>query len=100
MKITYNDLISRQAAIDAIRRMRARKVYLNKLPSMIDKTSALRKIERLPSAEPQIVRCGECKNWWGCIANDDGEHYCDLFDIFMERDDFCSHAIQVQKNED
>ena len=45
-----NDLISRQAAIDAIKTSR----YL---------VDAMEKIIRLPSAQPEIIRCNSCKHW-------------------------------------
>ena len=47
------DLISKQAAIDAV------EDYFGGLPIQ-GRYDILQIIKRLPSAEPQIVRCGEC----------------------------------------
>jgi hypothetical protein len=44
------DLIERQAAIDAIKTSR----YL---------VDAMEKMIRLPSAQPEIIHCKDCKHW-------------------------------------
>lgn len=46
-----DDLISRQAAIEAIRHIE--EVYINNLPTMIDKASAQTELMMLPSAQPE-----------------------------------------------
>ena len=51
-----NDLISRQAAIAEIARWIG---YIDE--DMILRIQA--GLKKLPSAQPEIVRCGECK-WW------------------------------------
>ena len=57
-----DDLISRQAAIDAVRNY----------PD--DLISQLMAIEALPSAQPEIIRCKDCR-WWDKYG--DGTHgYC------------------------
>ena len=73
------DLISRQAAIDAIKTSR----YL---------VDAMEKIIRLPSAQPEIIRCKDCTYW-----HDSGK--CDYFsiperniEVYMDKDGFCSEA--------
>ena len=48
-----NDLISRQAAIDAVQN---RHMMLNK-----EKVLLINDLEKLPSAQPEIVRCKDCK---------------------------------------
>lgn len=50
------DLISRQDAIDALYGITA---YKNQIPLF----SAVFNIEKLPSVEPQIIRCKDCR--WG-----------------------------------
>lgn len=47
------DLISRQAAIDAVRS------YYDEQYALCDSIEEL--IERLPSAQPEIIRCEDCK---------------------------------------
>ena len=76
-----DDLISRQAAIDAIL---AIKDYGNS-----DRANALGLAEcavtTLPSAQPEIIRCKDCKHW-------DGVDTCDVIDAPVWDNDFCSMA--------
>lgn len=62
-----SDLISRQAAIDALR-----VAYWDKNiqsakgdPCIVDAMTdwAIRQIKALPSAQPEIIRCNSCKYW-------------------------------------
>ena len=53
-----DDLISKQAAIDAIERNAYRHTYIDQIVGIINE---------LPSAQPEIIRCKDCK-WW---SNDD-----------------------------
>ena len=48
-----DDLISRQAAIDAIRG----EIEINGYSHVVDV------LEQLPSAQPEIIRCTECKHY-------------------------------------
>ena len=48
-----DDLISRRAAIDAVQN---RHMMLNK-----EKVLLINDLEKLPSAQPEIVRCKDCK---------------------------------------
>lgn len=94
-----DDLISRQAAIDAIRDMQAfeddnGQPYLY----LCDVMAVFTDEEELPSIQPEIVRCGECK-WFQCNMSPDGylpqgvdefecRHWCGSCDPT----DFCSYA--------
>ena len=49
-----SDTISRQAAIDAIERNAYRHTYIDQIVDII---------KGLPSAQPEIVRCKDCKYW-------------------------------------
>ena len=75
------DLISRQAAIDAPFKKFDMATGVTWIP--------LEYIEKLPSAQPEIIHCKECKygvqdedkRWYcrglGCqIGNEDGSGYC------------------------
>ena len=93
-----DDLISRQAAIDAINcdititgRQNAELVAAT-IGSFADR------IKALPSAQPEIIRCGDCK-WFQCNMRPDGylpkgveefecRHWCGTCDPT----DFCSMA--------
>lgn len=70
-----NDLISRQAAIDAIScditvtgRQNAELVAAT-IGSFADR------IKALPSAEPKIIRCKDCR-WWDRESEDSPMGYC------------------------
>lgn len=54
-----NDTIIRQMAIDAI--YKCTDIYVNNLPPMIDKAEAYKALSDLPSAQPEIIRCKDCK---------------------------------------
>ena len=63
-----SDLISRQAALEAIRHIE--EVYINNLPTMIDKTSVQTELMMLPSAEEIVVWQNPKQH---CEANMKGE---------------------------
>lgn len=56
-----NDLISRQAAIDAINNIMPTK------EGLYEPSEVLYELMQLPYAQPEIIRCKNCK-WW---SNDD-----------------------------
>ena len=63
-----NDLIDRQAAIDALsKEVRLVDGYYVENDEVIDKDDAVEAMRLLPSAQPEIIRCKDCK-WW---SNDD-----------------------------
>ena len=64
-----SDYIDRQAALEAIRHIE--EIYSNNLPTMIDKASVQKELMMLPSAQPEIIRCKDCKHnpkdtWFEC----------------------------------
>ena len=75
-----NDLISRQAAIDAINRYGSVWMEYTEIMSVDElaeralkasKQSMVKILHDLPSAQPKIVRCKDCKHnpkheWFGC----------------------------------
>lgn len=63
-----SDLIDRQAAIDALNKM---KIYRPLDSDRYVISDCLNKIVNLPSAQPEIIRCRECKHnpkdtWFEC----------------------------------
>ena len=54
------DLIERKAAIKAIEDLQD---CYNGFSDTYDKACIIGVLEEVPSAQPEIVRCGECK-WW------------------------------------
>ena len=95
------DLISRQAAIDALTEhakwLQERYHETCSLPGMI------RVIEELPSVEPEIIRCKDCR-WYKKERGWHGIEYtvCKLSPInrpIREEDDFCSRAERREEGE-
>lgn len=90
---TPTDLISRQAAIDNLLSINE-VVPKNKL---IDKNDAVKMLVRLPSAQPGIVRCRECKHRLPAFG---GVYICDrLWDQFIDDDFFCADGERRSENE-
>ena len=82
-----NDLISRQAAIDAINHICP--VDTEYDCALLDRVDVRCVLSDLPSAQPEIIRCKDCEygeqdevgRWFcrslGCqIGNEDGSGYC------------------------
>lgn len=98
------DSISRQAAIDALN-------SLQKF-SLIDSKGclhgvgvrlkfAVQKFEQLPSAQPEIIRCKECKHNVG-VRDNTGFYEYDIVCDYWESDglystDFCSYGERVKR---
>lgn len=55
------DLIERQAAIDAVRRLQTYKFSESDDMVLVDKAEVQTELMMLPSAQPEIVRCKDCK---------------------------------------
>ena len=103
------DCISREAAMDALNEYfdrigKLKRRGLNKGEKAI-RLDTVGTINSLPSAEPQIVRCKDCKHWipydwmfsemWQSknIADyPEDDIGCALSDMAMKANDFCSRA--------
>lgn len=93
-----NDLISRQAAIDALDvlcqehryripgKRETYSQYNEAWQDALDRAEGA--IENLPSAQPEIIHCRECKHR-GEKTIADGRYWCELHDTFMY---YCSDA--------
>ena len=91
-----SDLISRQAAIDACHN------YEDGKDAYAYGDVVEKRLKTLPSAEPEIVRCKECKHQEKFFHTDrrrkDGGYYiygCELAEEYSHvclDDDFCSRA--------
>ena len=93
-----DDLISRQAAIDAIR-----KGYPDAINSdykdglRIGTDRAIYHVEQLPSAQPEIIRCKDCKYWVPGYITDNDDFIppkCGEWQQMVghSSDDYCSFA--------
>ena len=51
-------------------------------------------IENLPSAQPEIIRCRDCKHWDETWTNDwsPDYHYCPMVDGIHKGDFYCADA--------
>lgn len=49
----------------------------------------MEEVQKLPSAEPQIIRCKDCVHWKHSSIR---PNYCDVWDWCNQADDFCSFA--------
>ena len=89
-----DDLISRQDALNMIRALQTYKLFEGDDMILVDKADVQTELMMLPSAEPELIRCKDCKYWthikrtnrYWC-KTDDG-----LFDPNPSPDDFCSRA--------
>ena len=61
------DCISRQDAIDAV--YKCADIFAGDMPVMVVKADAYEALAQLPSAQPDIIRCKDCKHW---LDIDDG----------------------------
>ena len=99
------DCISRQQAVDALRKMQTYKLFSGDDMLLIDQAGAQTELMLLPPAQPEIVRCKDCKYWipydwmfsevWQSknIADyPEDEIGCNCCDMAMKANDFCSRA--------
>lgn len=75
------DLINRQAAIDAIRESTSKYTGFMEMEMYTD-DDAVEAIEALPSAELEIIRCKNYRN----------NHWCNIQEAAMAGDNFCGAA--------
>ena len=82
-----SDLIERQEATDALRKMQTYKLFSGDDMLLIDQAGAMTELMMLPPAQPEIIRCRECK-----FASGDSR-ICMKFDHSPIGElDFCSFA--------
>ena len=81
------DLISRAKAIKALSTIT---MYKGSIPF----NTAVMRIEQLPSAQPEIIRCKDCK--YARLTNDGSCKYCDIWfpdeAEYMDGDYYCASA--------
>ena len=88
------DTIYRQAAIDLVKFECGEWTGLAKTIG--------NRINELPSAQPEIIHCRDCKHW----SEGDAYSYCnklftmgvlDVYDYMTAEDDFCSNAERLEE---
>ena len=91
-----DDLISRQAAIDALDAIFPVDPTKSEYAQGIACGAALAKtyVGQLPSSQPEIIRCKDCKNLDTTWQNDWAKnyHYCPLIDGTRNGDWYCADA--------
>ena len=92
INVPSNDCISRQAAIDAADRADYTGLAIEDVKKVTDEV--VKELKKLPSAQPEIIRCKDCK--W-CIERYDsldGTPYwmCKNWDGQTDADGFCYEA--------
>ena len=90
------DLIDRQAAIDALNKL---KIYRPLDSDRYVISDCLNKIVNLPSAQPEIIYCKDCKHYVLRTLFGRSQGMCERlckydnsFSMLTEDDDFCSYA--------
>ena len=87
------DLIERQAAIDSLNKM---KIYRPLDSDRYVISDCLNKIVDLPSAQPEIIRCRECK--YNDMPPTAGNAGCTLLYGMTNQNGFCSLAERREDN--
>lgn len=84
------DLIDRQAALACFHD------WIDKYGDVhtADEMAEYRAIEALPSAQPEIIRCKECRyyEWMSNRVPDEQTWFCHNWNAETGKDDFCSYA--------
>lgn len=91
-----DDTIYRQAAIDALNRhLDTIRVTNNSTTEMIRRSEVMdcrEIINGLPSAQPEIIRCKDCKYWMRAYLSISGKHGCNVMRDYTAPDDYCFKA--------
>ena len=87
------DLIERQEAIDSLKKM---KIYRPLDSDRYVISDCLNKIVDLPSAQPEIIRCRECK--YNDMPPTAGNAGCTLLYGMTNQNGFCSLAERREDN--
>lgn len=82
--VLSNDTVSRQAAIDTLADMHCKSDEEGYV--WIIRSDAWARIDALPSAQPDIIACGDCKHW---ICHD---RRCGYWNHGVKPLEWCCHA--------
>ena len=105
-----SDTISRQQSIDALRKMQTYKLGAGDDLLLIDQAEAQTELMMLPSTQPDVIRCKDCK-WWDkysdtrgyCLAAKHG-YWSEHWDISIRRtydaDWYCADAERREGKQD
>ena len=99
-----DELISKRAVIEAIEKARANvghnleRSIGKSIIEILDEVGE--DVGKLPSAQPQIIRCKDCKYWDTTWQNDyaPNYHYCPMIDGTRRNDFYCADAERREVN--
>ena len=86
------DCISRQAAIEAVNSYMADN-WIEDSDWHADGIAY--EIRRLPSAEPKIIRCKDCKHW-----TDENGGFCDIWDHYISNEEFFCGCGEMRSSDE
>ena len=91
------DLISRQALLDKFEPWLKVKDYNDGELNMLK--AILYEIRFMPSAQPEIIQCKDCKYWDTTWQNDyaPNYHYCPMIDGTRRNDFYCAYAERKEE---
>ena len=89
------DLIERQAAIDAMAKLQGRAYTKAELKGI---SKAWKQIKQLPPAQPEIIRCRDCKHYYFADNRipQEQRYVCDLDGDRWKPNDYCSFAERMK----
>ena len=92
-----DDTISRAAAIDAMMKLQAEDIeaYGASIPEGFDGDRAVTAIKALPSAQPEIIHCKDCK--YNPNPPECGNAACVLFYGMTDQMGFCHHGERRER---
>ena len=93
--VSDEDLISRKAAIDAIRASTSKYTGFMEMEMYTD-DDAVEAIEDLSSAQPEIIHCCECQHWKQGELVDK----CGLLDCYADADCYCAWAVRERRQDE
>lgn len=86
-----DDCISRRAAVSRMSDLLVLDLEYKRLPTW---NEVYRALQELPSVQPEVIRCKDCKNWDTTWTNDfaPNYHYCPMVDGVRKSDFYCANA--------
>lgn len=91
-----NDPISRHAAIDAVAELASSMsvcISVDECHGMKRMQGmAVRVLDELPSVQPEIIRCKDCKHWMREYLDINGKHGCNVMREYTAPNDYCYKA--------
>lgn len=97
------DMIYRQDAIDALYREIIKRRFFDEMyDGALDEFQTEEILRKLPSAQPEFIRCKKCKHWTRTCGNEQwGLGDCDVFDKHLVMcEGYCAWSERRENEED